>query len=67
MYFDYKPVISINFCSFMSTSQKKKKKKRFWWFFHCVYVAMINVSVWPITRSVFFPKSKHNERRKSQQ
>lgn len=26
MYFDYKPVISINFCSFMSTSQKKKKK-----------------------------------------
>lgn len=27
MYFDYKPVISINFCSFVSTSQKKKKKK----------------------------------------
>lgn len=25
MYFDYKPVISINFCSFVSTSQKKKK------------------------------------------
>lgn len=24
MYFDYKPVISINFCSFVSTSQKKK-------------------------------------------